>query len=231
MSEKKRSKRSSRSKTIAERKGYVVPERTLWAEWQENEIHTIEFEGQSFEAAIHGYTISIGTKLKRDRWGGVADPSAMLFYAFCGNLQNDSNSCAYHRIFPTGSTLSKVAQFKWWLHNIVLDRGTVAYLIPADGKVVKLTKALTSRGFRLVCVTPSIHAGNYPVYLFVHPGDKLLKQKTTKRVDLDDILGTTIGGDEVTGTSGVTAGRDKQDRPVPKAVPGAEIAVGCDVDF
>lgn len=132
---------------------------------------------------------------------------------------NDSNSCAFARVFPHGQDREKLKMWAWWLYNVPLQRGVVSYLIPADGDPVEIRKVMAKRGFRTVAVSPSRMA-NYNAWLLVHPSDPILRQTRTKKVDFDDeLLGIAIASCDGIRNARSTDGRSKQARLVSNPVP------------
>jgi hypothetical protein len=192
MKTKTPSKKSLKKRlTVGDRLGAVIPDKPVWDSWKPLEIHDIKFDGFKFQAGLGAYNnIWTGKTLSL-----IPDVRQLIGYTktFAKQLDTgNANSCSYARVMPSGTGLN-AAMWGWWLHNVKLNHGTIAYLIPSDGSMTQLKRYLKERGFIAAAVTKSIHHPGYPVYLFVHTGDKVLRQIKTTRVDFDDadILGVT----------------------------------------
>jgi len=177
---KRSSKPRSKSKSIAERYNLVIPEKQVWDNWKTGVKHDVEFDGVKFQASVSAYGLDVGS--------GTNYATSLR----CGG----AGSCSYVRIYPAGRG-NVAAKWGWWLHNVKINHGTIAYLIPTDGDIDRLLMYMKQRGFIVASVTKSIHAPGYPVYLLVHTGDKILKQTRTKKVDLDaDVLGASASNSD-----------------------------------
>jgi hypothetical protein len=192
-----------------------------WKEWKPVEVQELEWNGHKFKAAfpeIGTDYLYLGDNLsvedvqiddyERDAWGYHRRPLKMIKIKRRG-LKNyiltistqmlSAGSCAYNRVQPLGKAhggADVAYMWDWYINHRTVDRGCIAYLTHLDGDIGKLGEILMHRGFNLVSVNPSIHTGNYPVYLFVHPGDAFYNKNKNRKVILDaDLLGASIAGD------------------------------------
>jgi len=130
-----------------------VPSKTpLWVNWKERkEFRDVEFGGVKFKALYNGYSIMVGGEDAGFDNYGYLKGSPKSYTGTPSALGSDGNSCAYLKINPRGATKEELAGFAWWLENMYLPRGTVAYLTKKDGNVEAIKRVLNRRGFRQVC--------------------------------------------------------------------------------
>lgn len=185
---KQSSSRPSRKRpTLGETLDVVIP--TEFEDLKKLEINKVyerTVNGVTFNVArsgIDGATCYVGgKKLKYSRYYGFVDKASMSV-PVSGPTTGDQ-SCAYARLRPRARDDEEVAALDWLVNNIPFERGCTCYVTKNDGKTTEILRILKKRGFRCVAVNKSIHAGNYPVYLLVHPGDPFYSKKTTTKVDL-----------------------------------------------
>jgi hypothetical protein len=198
-----------------------VPSKTpLWVNWKERrEFRDVEFGGVKFKALYNGYSIMVGGEDAGFDNYGYLKGSPRSYTGTPSALGSDGNSCAYLKICPRGASKVELAGFAWWLENMYLPRGTVAYLTKNDGNVEAIKRVLNRRGFRQVCVNKSLHTGNYPVYLLVHTGDKKVLEDNNNKgaTENADVLGNSNAGVPEPGVAGDLVRRNDEIAPVPVA--------------
>lgn len=188
-SEKSSAKPSKPPKARKSRSKKVFVTKTLWQDWNYGEIKDVEYNGEKFQAVKSnnsGYMYT-GTKLVAAAYHMFTGYTLQLTMG--GDQLVGAGSCAYARVFPDAHS-KRQTQWTWWLNNIHLTKATIAFVTRLDAgypgkgweeRLEKLHQTLKNRGFKEVAVTPSIHEGNYPVWLYTHPGDKVRNEKNNKK--------------------------------------------------
>lgn len=204
----------------------IVVAKPVWDDWKYNEIQSFEFEGKTYQAVKTAGLLYAGEKLTKSTFAGVYTGQAIALQ-LVPFAAGGAGSCAYGRVYPQGSTNIVMKCWKWYLYNIKLDRGHLAYLTKLDteGDQERLTElhyALKKRGFKLVSVNKSVHTGSYPVWLYVHPGDDVIlaerNKKKNKAVKSEsNVLGNTDAGVPQPGAAGGAVAGDAAAPVVPDA--------------
>ncbi len=238
-SEKSSAKPSKPPKARKSRSKKVFVTKTLWQDWNYGEIKDVEYNGEKFQAVKSnnaGYMYT-GPKLVAAAYHMFTGYTLQLTMG--GDQLVGAGSCAYARVFPDAFS-KRQTQWTWWLNNIHLTKATIAFVTRLDAgypgkgweeRLEKLHQTLKNRGFKESVVTPSVHEGNYPVWLYTHPGDKIWNEKNNKKnkaVKTDvDVLGNSDASNPQLGVVGdILVGQPAnpvvQDAPALVEIDGAE---------
>jgi hypothetical protein len=229
------------SKPKARSRKRILLTKNLWDGWKGDEVQEVEFEGIKFKAVKNpdnavvyaGDELTMVTSYGNKSWrsSGLGHPPATAF-TMNGNHLPTAGSCAYPRLYPIASNDKVAAMYRWWLWNLYLPRGSLAFVTRADAgypgkgweeRLEYLHETLKRRGMKVTCVNKSIHTGGYPVWLYTHPGDDVLlaernkKNKKAEAVKDVDILGSADAGVPGLGAAGTPAERDAAAPVVPDA--------------
>lgn len=242
MSSPTESKKSSdqQSKPKARIRKRILLTKNLWDGWKGDEIQQIEFEGVKFQAVkspdnaviYAGDELVMFTSYGNRSWRSPSpgNPPVSAF-TMNGAMLPTAGSCAYPRLYPVATSDKVAALYRWWLWNIHLPRGSLAFVTHKDAggmtspgweaRLEYLHETLKRRGFKVACVNKSTHTGSYPVWLYTHPGDTELlaerNKKNKKAVKDADVLGSADASVSGAGVAGAPAERNAEVAVVPVA--------------
>jgi hypothetical protein len=218
----------------------ILLTKSLWDGWAPDEIQQCEFEGLKFQAVKNpdNAVLYTGESLEMVKMYGTKswkskDPLKRINpFTMNGAQLPTSGSCAYPRFYPAAQTNEVAAMYRWWLWNLYIPRGSIAFVTHKDAggmtspgweaRLEYLHETLKRRGFKVTCVNKSNHTGHYPVWLYTHPGDDVLLAERNKKnkkeaVNDVDVLGSADAGVPGLGVAGYAAERNAAAPAVPDA--------------